>query len=58
MTDGPDDLEARIAALAPHLPPAERARAAAAAREERAAAARLRDWLGREREREGGPDAR
>jgi len=56
VTDGPDDLEARIAALAPHLPPAERARAAAAAREERAAAARLRDWLGRERE--GGPDAR
>lgn len=37
--------EERIAALAPFLPAGERARAAAGAAEDKAAADRLRDWL-------------
>lgn len=46
------DLRALVAALAPHLPPAECDRAVAAAREEVEAARRLRDWLAAQQDRD------
>lgn len=42
---GADDPARAIAELAPHLPAGERDRAAEGAREDMAAARRLRDWL-------------